>query len=111
MRRLCSRRLVPQKFFSFEFFPPKTDEGLENLWERMDLMVQQQVTRRRQNSAKAPRPFPDGGGLGEPRCGRELPRILLGKQRRRNAASRCLGGLRNASHARAVAFGSLLRRL
>lgn len=38
----CSLRL--QKFFSFEFFPPKTDEGLENLWERMDLMVAQQVS-------------------------------------------------------------------
>lgn len=25
--------------FSFEFFPPKTDEGVENLFERMDRMV------------------------------------------------------------------------
>jgi methylenetetrahydrofolate reductase (NADPH) len=26
-------------FFSFEFFPPKTEEGVENLFERMDRMV------------------------------------------------------------------------
>lgn len=25
--------------FSFEFFPPKTEEGVENLFERMDRMV------------------------------------------------------------------------
>lgn len=25
--------------FSFEFFPPKTDEGVENLYDRMDRMV------------------------------------------------------------------------
>jgi len=28
-----------ETFFSFEFFPPKTDDGVENLWERMDSMV------------------------------------------------------------------------
>lgn len=26
-------------FFSFEFFPPKTDDGVDNLFERMDRMV------------------------------------------------------------------------
>lgn len=26
-------------FFSFEFFPPKTDEGVQNLFDRMDRMV------------------------------------------------------------------------
>ena len=34
-----------QTFFSFEFFPPKSDEGLENLWERMDTMVALQARR------------------------------------------------------------------
>jgi methylenetetrahydrofolate reductase (NADPH) len=28
-----------QPFFSFEFFPPKTDEGVENLYLRMDRMT------------------------------------------------------------------------
>lgn len=26
-------------FFSFEFFPPRTEEGVENLFERLDRMV------------------------------------------------------------------------
>lgn len=26
-------------FFSFEFFPPRTDEGVENLFERQDRMA------------------------------------------------------------------------
>lgn len=26
-------------FFSFEFFPPRTDEGVENLFERLDRMA------------------------------------------------------------------------
>lgn len=28
--------------FSFEFFPPKTEEGVENLYDRMDRMVMHQ---------------------------------------------------------------------
>lgn len=28
-----------QKFFSFEYFPPRTDDGVENLFERMERMV------------------------------------------------------------------------
>ncbi|KAF5828731.1 methylenetetrahydrofolate reductase-domain-containing protein [Dunaliella salina] len=28
-----------QHFFSFEFFPPKTEEGVDALWERMERMV------------------------------------------------------------------------
>jgi len=28
--------------FSFEFFPPKTEEGVENLFDRMDRMVEHQ---------------------------------------------------------------------
>lgn len=28
--------------FSFEFFPPKTEEGVENLFDRMDRMVRHQ---------------------------------------------------------------------
>ena len=28
-----------KSFFSFEFFPPKTEEGVDNLFERMDSMV------------------------------------------------------------------------
>ena len=32
-----------QTFYSFEFFPPKTDDGVEALWERMDGMVAHQV--------------------------------------------------------------------
>ena len=31
-----------ETFFSFEFFPPRTDEGVLNLWERMDRMVSYQ---------------------------------------------------------------------
>lgn len=31
-----------EKFFSFEFFPPRTEEGVANLWERMDRMVSHQ---------------------------------------------------------------------
>ena len=38
-------RPLCQTFFSFEFFPPKSDEGLENLWERMDTMVALQARR------------------------------------------------------------------
>ena len=30
---------VAQTFFSFEFFPPKTEEGVEALWEKMETMV------------------------------------------------------------------------
>jgi hypothetical protein len=37
--------LCCQTFFSFEFFPPKSDEGVENLWERMDTMVALQARR------------------------------------------------------------------
>ena len=32
-----------QTFFSFEFFPPKTDDGVESLWEKMESMVALQV--------------------------------------------------------------------
>lgn len=35
---LESNRVV----FSFEFFPPKTEEGVENLYDRMDRMVAHQ---------------------------------------------------------------------
>eukprot|EP00899_Mesostigma_viride_P015008 jgi/Mesvir1/23508/Mv22350-RA.1 len=31
-------------FFSFEFFPPKTDEGLAHLWERMERMAAYEPT-------------------------------------------------------------------
>lgn len=31
-----------QVVFSFEFFPPKTEEGVENLYDRMDRMVAHQ---------------------------------------------------------------------
>ena len=33
-----------QTFFSFEFFPPRTEEGVENLYERLDRMVAYQPT-------------------------------------------------------------------
>lgn len=33
-----------QTVFSFEYFPPKTEEGVENLFERMDRMVKHNPT-------------------------------------------------------------------
>ena len=33
--------MKPPTFFSLEFFPPKTEEGKDNLYTRMETMIQQ----------------------------------------------------------------------
>ena len=50
----------PQTFFSFEFFPPKTEDGLESLWEKMDTMVALQARPDRQQPLLAPQ---NGGAV------------------------------------------------
>jgi hypothetical protein len=71
-----------QTFFSFEFFPPKTDDGVENLWERMDTMVAHQV---RALPARRGAACARGAGCGPQLC---VLRQCSPPPRRRAAASR-----------------------
>ena len=53
-------------FFSFEYFPPKTEEGVYNLFSRMDRMSQKAAGRARPSAAACAKKGRIVGGVGCP---------------------------------------------